>query len=96
MTETTYTYVTIEPEELHEPRYADTFRIKVSEGSFEIAFGRTNPPDGDQVKVNVVSKVVLSDEKMYRFVLSLVRSMMDYEEQYSKRLFADEPKPSVD
>jgi hypothetical protein len=80
-----------------EPKYSDNFKISISEGSFTIEFGRALPPDAsdnnkDDVNIKVVSKIVISDERVHKLFMGIGLSMIKYEKEFHKELFPKRPK----
>lgn len=75
-----------EPEEIREPRNADTFNIGLSEGFFNINFGKYEALEKDKLKINVVSRVIISDTELLPLVISLFEAALKYEKDYNKEI----------
>lgn len=89
-TERKHELVINEPDEVKEPKFSNAIRIGMTEGSFEITFGRGTPIDDDQVQIDVVSKVIIPENRAATFLLSLYRAIKEYEKKFGRELFPGE------
>jgi len=64
----------------------DTFRIGYSDDSFFFDFGCGKPLDSNNIEVNVLSKIVISESKMLGFLVSALQSIIKYEQDHGKTI----------
>jgi len=67
-----------------EPELANTFRIRISEGSFNIDYGRIVKTEDNKTYIDVVSKIILPDNKVFQLIINLLIAIKDYEGKFKK------------
>lgn len=85
----------LNPEEFKSPKLANTFRISYTDSEFTLDFGRIDtdhdsdscndcePCDDCDVKVNIVSRVVLSKSRMSDYVQLILGAMFEYQKEHN-------------
>lgn len=89
-------YIINEPEEIKEPRFANTVRIGMTDGSFELSFGRGTPINNEQIQIDVVSKIIMPDSRVVDFILNLFQAIEEYEKEYGKEIIPRKPESEND
>ena len=75
-----------EIDQFGDPRHANTFKVSYDDNGYIIYFGNWN----SSTEVEVISKIVLDDRKICRFIKSLMVSSLLYDKEFNKDVYPEE------